>query len=372
MRRYLSLLLATIFVVLAVTAMPVVYYLWELEQPKVIATELDPTTLYALSVPGVIIELEKERDIRALDGTVLELDRSDLNFLLQTSFSEEDVARKALEVHRSIIDHIRTGPRDTFTFTISTSAERPIVQKNLIRLFRRKMVARPECSMGQFLGIAWNGVRKLFGVRPPTEEEQLRKLPHCRPPKMVQDAVMRAVATRLEKARENGSDSVRVIPKFQPEGHRFVRRSLELGQTGSRFLPVFPAILVMIALLSWGDLRACFARLATPVLVTGLVLLLVNAPLYFFGPDFDLFATIQKLDPDFKMSESTAQWLHVVFYVLQAVARVVTRKLALLGSFLVLAGLILVRLHQHCRTREVPEQIDMPSERTLGSPAEAV
>ncbi len=363
MRRYLSLLLATIFVVLRVVAMPVVYYLWELQQPRVIATELDPTMVYALTIPGIIIELEKEKDIRALDGTVLELNGSDLNFLLQTSFTEEDVARKSLEVHRSIVDHVQQGPRDTFSFSISTAAERPIIQKNLVKLYRRKMLARPECSMGQFLGIAWNGVRKIFGVKAPSEEELLRKLPHCRPPKKVQDAVMAAVVKRLEKARAGGSDSVRVIPKFEPEGHRFVRRSLELGQTGTLFLPIFPTILALIGVLSWRDPRALFARLATPILITGLLLLLINGTLYFFGPDVDFFATIQKLDPDFTMSESTAQWLHVVFYVVQVVSRVVTRKLAMLGSFLILAGLVLVRVHQHFPSRAAEPQIDLPSER---------
>lgn len=354
MRRTISLLLGTLFVVLGVVAMPVVYYLWELQQPEVIRRVLDPTVVYALAIPGVIIELEKEKDIRALDGTVLELDRSDLNFLLQTSFNEEYVERKALEVHRSIIDHVRLGPRDTFSFSISTTTERPIVQKNLIRLYRRKMAARPECSMGQFLGIAWNGVRKLFGVRKPTEEEQLRNLPHCRPPKSVQDAVMKAVAKRLERAQETGSDSVQVVPKFERGGHLFVRRSLELGQTGAYFLPIFPVLLGLIGVLSWRDRRACYARLSAPLLIAGLLLLLLNATLFFFAPTFDLFTTIQKIDPDYKMSESTSQWLHVVFYLVQAVAKGVTRKLALLGAFLILAGLILVRLHQQCRTTLAP------------------
>ncbi len=361
MQRTTSLLLGTLFVILGVIGMPVVYYLWELQQPRTIARVLDPTVVYALAVPGVIIELEKEKDIRALDGTVLELDRSDLNFLLQTSFDESYVARKALEVHRSIVDNVQRGPRDTFSFSISTAEERPVIQKNLIRLYRRKMAARPECSMGQFLGIAWNGVRKLFGVRKPTEEEQLRNLPHCRPPKAVQDAVMKAVANRLQKAQEHSADPVLVVPKFNRGGHLFVRRSLALGQTGAWFLPIFPLLLAVVGVMSWRDRRACYARLAAPVLITGLILLLMHGTLYFFAPTFDLFAMIQKIDPAYHMSESTSQWLHVVFYVVQAVAKVVTRRLALLGAFLILAGLILVRLHQQCRVTADSKLTGLPA-----------
>ncbi|MEO8199638.1 MAG: hypothetical protein ABI679_03860 [Gemmatimonadota bacterium] len=358
MRRTISLLLATLFVVLGVTIFPVVYYLWEIQQPEVIERVLDPTIVYALGIPAVIVELEKEKDIRALDGTVLELDRSDLNFLLQTSFTEVDVERKALEVHKSIVDHVRQGPKDTFSFSISTVAERPIIQKNLVRLYRRKMNARHECSMGQFLGIAWNGVRKLFGVKKPSEEEQLRTLPHCRPPKMVQEAVMSAVAKRLEKAQEHSADSVHVIPKFGRGGHLFVRRSLELGQTGAWFLPVFPILLAIIGIISWRDRRACYARLAAPLLISGLILLLMNATMYYFAPSLDLFATIQKMDPAYRMSESTSQWLRIVFYVVQGVAVLVARKLALLGAFLILAGLVTVRLHRTCRTPSAIPQID--------------
>lgn len=165
---------------------------------------------------------------------------------------------------------------------------------------------------------------------------------------------MKAVAKRLERAQETGSDSVQVVPKFERGGHLFVRRSLELGQTGAYFLPIFPVLLGLIGVLSWRDRRACYARLSAPLLIAGLLLLLLNATLFFFAPTFDLFTTIQKIDPDYKMSESTSQWLHVVFYLVQAVAKGVTRKLALLGAFLILAGLILVRLHQQCRTTLAP------------------
>ena len=369
MRRHLALVLGVAFIVLGVAGFPLLYYLNLLQQPRVVDRVLDPEILYALAVPGAIVELEKDKGIRSLDGTVLELDRNDLNFMLQTGFSPAELKHKALQVHRSIVDHSRVGARDTFTFTISIKDELPAFQKNLVRIFRRKMITRPECSMGQFLGIAWRSVGKLLGARAPTPEQQLRRLPHCRPPGMVQDAVLEAVQARLRAAQVNASDSITVRPAFGPKAHRFVRRSLALGQSAASLGIVFPVLILGIVLLSWGDRAALWARLAAPLIITGLLLLLINLPLYYFGRDIDLFATIQKVDPGYTMSESTGQWLQVVFYLLREVMSVAARHVALVAGFLILAGLILVREHQRCRVRTARDQIDTASGDGLGSAA---
>jgi hypothetical protein len=367
MRRHLALILGVVFILFGAFVFPYIYYLFLLQNPKVVDRQLEPEMLYALAVPGVLIELEKEKGIRSLDGTVLELDRNDLNFLVQTGFTPEDLKKKALVAHRSIVSHARIGPRDTFTFAISLKDEIPVFQKNLIRIFRRKMIARPECSMGQFLGIAWRSVGKLFGAKAPTPEEQLRKLPHCRPPEMVQQGVLTAVRARLEAAQANAPDSLHVRPAFGTKAHRFVRRNLALGQTAPRLALVFPVLLLGIGLLSWRERSALWARLAAPLLITGLLLLIINLPLIYFVHDLDLFTTIQKVDPDFKMSESTGQWLQVVFYLLREVMKVTARHIALAAAFLLLAGLVLIRQHQRSRLRLTREQIDTASTGGLGS-----
>lgn len=367
MKRHVALLFGVVFVVFGVVVFPYLYYLSLLQKPKVVDRQLEPEMLYALAVPGILIEMEKEKGIRSLDGTVLALDRTDLNFLIQTGFTPEDLKKKALVAHQSIIDHARVGPRDTFSFAISLKDEVPVFQKNLLRVFRRKMVNRPECSMGQFLGIAWRSMGKLLGAKPPSPEDQLRKLPHCRPPAMVQQGVLTAVRTRLENAQANAPDSIIVRPAFGPRAHRFVRQSLALGQTATRLSLIFPVLLVGIVLLSLGEPAALWARLAAPLIVTGLLLLLINLPLIYFMHDLDLYRTIHKVDPDFKMSESTGQWLQVVFYLLREVMKVTARHIALAAGFLMLAGLVLVRQHQRSRLRATREQIDTASTGELGS-----
>ncbi len=367
MKRHLALLLAVAFVLVGVAGFPFVYYLYLLQQTEVVDQVLDPEMLYALAVPGIIVELEKERGIRSLDGTVLELDRGDLNFLLQTSFTPDALKRKSLEVHRSIVANGRNGPPGVFTFAISTEQEFPLFQKNLLRIFRRKMVSRPECSMGQFLGIAWRSVGKMFGARAPTPEQQLRKLPHCRPPRMVQEGVLQAVQARLTAAQANSPDSVQVRPAFGPRAHRFVRQSLAFGQDGARLALIFPGLLLGIALLSRNNRAALYARLGAPLLITGAFLLLINLPLFYYWQHIDLFTTIAKVDPGYQMSESTGQWLQVVFYLLREVMVLAARNVAFMAAGLILAGLVLVRQHQRCRQADAARQIDTDSTGGLGS-----
>jgi hypothetical protein len=183
---------------------------------------------------------------------------------------------------------------------------------------------------------------------------------------MVQASVIDAVRARLDRAQASAPDSLLVRPAFGPKAHRFVRRTLALGQFAPRLFLVFPVLLLGIILLSWRDRAALWARLAAPLMITGLLLLLINLPLFYFWQDIDLFATIQKVDPDYRMSESTGQWLQVVFYLLREVMKLTTRHVALIAGFLILAGLILVRQHQRCRPGPAREQIDTASASGLG------
>lgn len=366
MRRHVALILGVVFVLAGVAVFPFVYYLSLLQRTEVVDRALEPDMLYALAIPGIIVELDREAGIRSVDGTVLQLDRKDLNFMLQTSVRPDQLKNKALDVHRSIVEHVRVGPRDTFSFTVSIKDELPIVQQNLLRIFRRKMVTRPECSMGQFLGIAWRSVGKIFGVKPPSPEEQLRRLPSCRPPKMVQDGVLEAIQARMRRAQANAPDSINVRPAFGPKTHRFVRRALEVGQTGPGYIYLLPLLLLGIAVLSWNDRAALWARLAAPLLITGMLLMLINLPLFYFWHHLDLLSTINKVDPDYRMSESTGQWLQVVFYLLREVMKVTARQVALVAACLLLAGLLFMRQHQLTR-RRLSRQIDTASIGELAS-----
>jgi hypothetical protein len=348
--RHLSLLLGTAFVLLTVLVLPVLYYLWLIQQTNVVVRAVDPGTLYALVVPGAVHELEKDRSLRALDGTVLALDRGDITRILTTTFSEDDVLRKAAEAIKSVRESARTGSRDTFMFWIPIARERPMLDGYLIKYFHYKLVARPECSMGKFLGIAWTQVQRFFGKHI-TQDEQLARLPHCRPPKAVQKAVMNAVAVKLQRSETHAADSVLARPNFSPNVHRWIRRSLVTGQTDTRFFFIPLALLAIIIMLSWRDRKACYARVAAPLLISSMLLLIINVPLFFYARDLDLLGTVYKLQTT-QLSEGTGQWLQVVFYVLKSVARVAAANLALWAGFMMLAGLIVLRQHQRSRLAE--------------------
>lgn len=344
MRRHLALLLATLFILLGAFVLPVVYLLWTIQRPELIAETADPETLYAMTIPGVVNEVVKDHGIRALDGTALELNRTEVTRVLMASFSEQDVVHKAEEVMSSIATTMDQAPPDTFQFYINIKDERPVVHDYLKGYFRHKLAARPECTMGRVTGLAWMGLQKLFGKRI-TEDEQLRRLPRCRGPRQVQDAVMHAVSARLDRGLERAPDSIKVRPSFSPKAHRFVRRSLAVGQAGPWLLPVLPLILGGIILLSRDNRRHCYARIAAPLLITSLILLLVFIPAFVFSPDLDLYSAVFKVKM-VELSAGTSLWLRVAFYLVKVMGRHASYNLAMFGGILLALGLVATRMHQ--------------------------
>lgn len=346
MRRSVALVLATAFILLGAFVFPAVYLLWMIQRPELVARTADPEVLYALTVPGVVIELEKDRGVRALDGTVLELDRKDISRIVTANFTEEDVIRKAQEAIRAVAATMDQAPPDTFQFFLSLKAERPVVNDYLVSYFRHKLRAQPECSLGKVLGLAWMGVQKLFGKRM-TQEEQLRRLPHCRPPVEVQEAVMSAVTARLHQNEVQGPDSIRVRPSFSPEAHRVVRRILSAGQAASLLLPVLPVLLGGILLLSWENRKNSYARVSAPLMITSLILLLISVPVFFYSRDLDLYEGLLKAHP-MTLSESTGQWLRVTFYLVNGMLRQAAYNLSIMAGIMLALGLILLRMHRSC------------------------
>lgn len=348
MRRHLSLVLATLFILVGAFVLPVVYLLWMMQQPEIVSRTIDPATVYAMAIPGVVLELEKDKTVRALDGTALELTRDDLSRIITGSFSEDDVMRKAREVVGAVGTTMDQAPPDTFQFYINIAAERPVVQEYLKEYFRHKLAARPECSMGRVTGLAWMGLQKLFGKHI-SEDEQLRRLPRCRGPREIQDAIMKAVSARLDRSAASGSDSVKVRPHLSSESHRLVRRILAVGRAGPWLLPTLTIMLAGIFLLSWKDhLRHCYARMAAPLLITSLILLLIFLPIYFF--DLDLNGAIFKVKT-VTLSEGTNTWLQVLFYATKVMLRRASYNLMIFGGILLALGLIMTRQHRRC---EVP------------------
>jgi hypothetical protein len=191
------------------------------------------------------------------------------------------------------------------------------------------------------------GLQKLFGKRI-SEDEQLRRLPRCRGPREIQDAIMKAVSARLDRSAAKGTDSVKVRPHLSPDSHRLVRRILAVGRAGPWLLPTLTVVLGGIFLLSWKDRRHCYARIAAPLLITSLILLLIFLPVYFF--DLDLNGAIFKVKT-VTLSEGTNTWLQVLFYATKVMLRWASYNLMVFGGILLALGLVMTRQHRRC---EVP------------------
>ncbi len=363
MKRPLSLALATFVVLACVLLIPMAWFLQLLQQPGLVDGHLDPEYLYAAGIPAVVLELQKDPVIRELRGTVLELTERDLTRLLQTSFTPEDVAAKAHQVHQDIVAHVPRSPVDSFQFFVSLKQERPVVVGHAKTLIAAKLRSRPECDLGQFAGIAWMGIKELFTDIP--ERKKLHDLPKCRPPGFVQKSILESVDRKLDHMVATGKDSIPVRPRFSADAHRGIQEALFLGREFPLCCALVLAALAGLFALHREEGAAGLGWVGGPLVLAGGVLAVVAGSVWLTGRGLDPNALLRQIHGP-PISESTGQWLTVVAYLLQVTLRLASYHLLLGGTMALLAGLLLVRQSRRAR-HAAASPIDTRSPQRLAS-----
>lgn len=348
MKRPLSLALATFVVLACALLIPAAYFLQLLQQPELVDSHLDPEYLYAAGIPAVVLEIQKEPTIKELRGTVLELTERDLTRLLQTSFTPEEVAAKAHEVHQNIVAHVPRAPVDSFEFYVSLKKERPVVARHAKRYIAAKLKSRPGCSVGQFAGIAWMGIKKLFSKV--SEKDQLKSLPKCEPPGFVEKSILKKVNQKLDHMVATGKDSIPVHPHFSADAHHHIQQALFLGREFPLVCAILLAALAGLFFLQGSDRAAGLAWAGTPLVLGGAFLAITGTVFSLTGSSIDPNPLLRQIQGS-PMSESTGQWLNVVAYLLRVTLRLASYHLLLGGAGALLLGLILVRQSQRLRKR---------------------
>ncbi|MGH7656856.1 MAG: hypothetical protein ACREL6_01390, partial [Gemmatimonadales bacterium] len=310
MTRALSLFLATTFVILSVALFPGLHFLNMIQNPERVARELDPWMIYALGIPAVAIEVEKDSRIQAIKGTLLHTTRGDLVRLLESHFTVEDVRRKAIEVHHNIVNDARRLPGDSLIFFVSVAEEKKVLLPAMHEFFERKIERRDGCSVGSVLDIAWMGVKDVFG-EDKTDMEALHELPRCDPPDAVKNQVMNAVDARVAKLTRTGSDSVRASPDMSLKAHRRIKTALKAGEYYLLLVPVLLALLTGIAVANRRDRSVLWLRLGAPLLISGLSVLAVALPFTWSVQDLDVAGMVYRVE-DPPVTASTGQWLNLV------------------------------------------------------------
>lgn len=335
MTRTLSLVLATSFVLLGVVILPPLYFLHTVSSPRIVAGELDPHWLYALGLPAVSLEVEKDPVVQSLRGSVLQVTRGDINRFLQGHFTTADVSFKAVEVHQAILDGLRQYP-GSLTFYVNVEAEKEVALPAVHGFFKRRLDSREECGVGGFLDIAWMGLKSLFGEKQ-SEIESLQDLPLCDPSGAVENKILAAVDQSVAEFRRVGRDSIKITPSISGKASRHIRSALLAGPWWALVVAFMLSILVALAWLNLGDRHLLLLRTGTPTLLTGLALLVVAVPLLWLLRDIDIPGMILWVE-DPPISEGTGQWLGLVFYVVKSAARASNADMVALGAVLTAAG----------------------------------
>ncbi len=335
MKRNLSMVLATSFVILGVVAFPPLYFLHTMSRPRMVATKLDPNWLYAMGLPAVSLEVEKDPVVRSLRGSIFHVTRGDIFRFLQSHFTPADVSFKAVEIHQSVLDGLRQYP-GSLSFYVSVNEEKKVVLPDVHGFFQRKLDAREECGVGGFLDIAWMGLKSLFGEKQ-SAIETLQDLPHCDPSGAVENKILNAVDEGVAEFRRVSRDSIRVTPSISMKASRRIRSALAAGRWWGLLVAVMLGILTALAWLNREDRHLLFRRTGTTLLLTGLVLLVVSFPCIWMIRDLDIPGMILWVEHP-PISEGTGQWLGLVFYVVKSAAQATNRDLVLVGGVLAVAG----------------------------------
>lgn len=353
MARTLSLVLAAAFVILSVILFPSLRFLFMMQNPERVAGELDPWMIYAIGVPAVAVEVEKDSGIEAIQGTLLNTTRGDLVRLLEAHFTVEDVRRKAIKVHQNIVDDSRRLPGDSLVFFVSIEKEKEVILPALHDFFEKKIERREGCDMGGVLDIAWMGVEDMLGAEK-TDVESLRDLPKCDPPDAVKNQVMDAVDARVEEMRTSGKDSIRVAPGMSLKAHNRIKLALKAGGYFPFLVPILPLLLAGIAIVNWRDRRVLWLRLGAPILIAGLSVLSVALSFSWSVQDLNVAGMVYAVE-DPPVSASTGQWLNLVFYVAKRTAVAANRQVALIAAFVVLIGLLFILRHRKIQVDPSPD-----------------
>jgi hypothetical protein len=290
---------------------------------------LDPDSLYAMGIPAVVFELQRDDMIESLDGGLFEMTPADIRAVLTSAYDAEDVSKKAHEVHGALVDYIlHFPPRDTLFFLVSFAEEKPVLLDSLMAYFRNRIASLPDCSPFQVVEIGFGALLKEAGLK--SEEGFARGLPRCRPPRSVETKLLGMLESGIEKIKTRGSSSVAAFPEENRPSYEKFRRAMILTRwfaaTGSW---AFLAVLVLMASV-FVLARRAGRRERTGILVRALVamaiaLALCGASTHLWANRIDLWALFFDRPRD-QLSPSTVNWFTVVVHAVRAVLAIAGTK----------------------------------------------
>ena len=233
-----------------------------------------------------------------LRDSPFELDQADIRSILESSFTAEDVATKATEVHKALVDYGTRSYGDSIpTFRMDIDEEGEAIAQSLSDHLVATLEGLPDCGIIGDVDALLSGLEGKVGLA--DDPEVIQDMPECRPTEMfsgpLRDGFRNSVVDQV-----TAHDSVDVLPRPDWPEAEYASR-LETA----RRIRVYPVRVIWVTLL--GALAGTFLawrRGADTSLVwvwatTGVVLVFASALLAGVptGPGFEQLILGRTLDP---------------------------------------------------------------------------
>ncbi len=304
----------------------------------------DPDSIYAISIPAIVYELQRDDLIEALEGGLFEMSAKDTREVVTGAYDAEYFSRRARDTHASLVRYtLNFPPPDTLFFLVSLERERPVLLDRLLNHWRQRIQSLPSCSPFQLAEIGFGAL--LAGTGLESSESFAKGLPRCRPPESLEKKLLMKLEQSIEEEKKSGSEFVSAFPKKNQTDYTQFRRSMTFARgfahSGSwPFLALLvAATLAFVLVRSTG--RPGRARAATWGLIgIAVLLVLCGAALRRWGGEIDLWALVHD-KPRAELSASTVHWFTLVFYLTRVTLAIAAGK-AFVYAGACLAGAALV------------------------------
>jgi hypothetical protein len=305
---------------------------------------LDPDSLYAIGIPAVVFELERDALIESFDGGLFEMTDEDIRTVLTRAYGAEDVAAKARDVHGTLVEYIRHfPPRDTLFFFVSFADEKPVLLDSLMGYWRNRIASLPNCSPFQIAEIGFGAMLQGVGLK--SEEGFAKNLPRCRPPRSIERKLLSMLETGVGALKTSGSSSVAAFPEEDRPDYTKFRRAMAVTRvlvtTGSWIFLLALVLGASMFVLARRAGRSERARsLGWGLVGTAVGIALIGVLMSHFAGRIDFWSLFfDRARED--LSTSTVNWFTLVLYAIRGALDVAgTRALLFAASCVALAGLL--------------------------------
>lgn len=289
----------------------------------------DPDSIYAISVPAIVFELQRDSMIESLDGGLFEMTASDIRGVVTDTYDPEYFSQKMRDTHASLVRYtLSFPPRDTLFFLISLEEEKPVLLDRLLVFWRQRIQSLPGCSPLQLARIGFGAVLTAAGMK--SAEDLARDLPRCRPPESIEKKLLAKLEEAKEQQKNSGSPFVSAFPKKNRPDYSQFRRSMSIvrgfAHTGSwLFLALLAAAVIAFVLVRSAGRAERAGAASWGLIGVALLLMVCGAAARRWGGEINLWEFVLH-KPREENSPSTVHWMTLVFYLTRATIAIAGSK----------------------------------------------